>query len=83
MTFGAFQAKDALYYWFWGEPRLELHRIVYNGADKAGYPRPKGATPDARVARAGLQPVHRAEPHARAGARVPVLQPAGADVHAP
>ena len=44
LAFGAFQAKDALYYWFWGTT-LELHRIVYNGADKAGYVRPKGATP--------------------------------------
>ena len=45
-TFGAFQPKDALYYSFWGDtPNLELHRIVYNGADRAGYPRPKGATP--------------------------------------
>ena len=44
LNFGAFQPKDALYYMFWGD-LLELHRIVYNGVDRAGYPRPKGATP--------------------------------------
>ena len=46
LAFGAFQPKDALYYWYWGDtPNSELHRIVYNGADRAGYPRPRGATP--------------------------------------
>ncbi len=46
LAFSAFQPKNTLYYWFWGEtPMLELHRIVYNGLDRAGYPRPKGATP--------------------------------------
>ena len=78
LTFGAFQDKDALYYWYWGEtPALELHRIVYNGADKAGYVRSKGATP----MRVSLVPTFNAvrlvEPHARAGARVSVVQPAG------
>ena len=79
LTFGAFQPKDALYYWFWGDtPDLELHRIVYNGADSAGYARPKGATPTARLARARVSTVRRAEPHTRPAARVPVVQPAGA-----
>ena len=36
------QPKNGLYYAHWGDT-LELHRIVYNGADRAGYPRPKTA----------------------------------------
>jgi glucose/arabinose dehydrogenase len=43
-TFSAFQPKNGLYYAHWGET-LELRRIVYNGADRAGYPRPQGASP--------------------------------------
>jgi glucose/arabinose dehydrogenase len=41
-TFSAFQPKNALYYTHWGDT-LELHRIVYNGADRAGFVRPKSA----------------------------------------
>jgi glucose/arabinose dehydrogenase len=41
-TFSAFQPKNGLYYAHWGST-LELHRIVYNGADRAGYARPKAA----------------------------------------
>ena len=41
-TFSTFQPKNGLYYAHWGDT-LELHRIVYNGADRAGYPRPKSA----------------------------------------
>jgi hypothetical protein len=43
-TFSFFQQpKNGLYYGHWQEPNLELRRIVYNGADRAGYPRPKTA----------------------------------------
>ena len=44
---------------------------------------PRGATPAARPAGAGLRAVHRAEPRPRTTARAPVLQPAGARVLRP
>ena len=54
-SFSAFQPKNGLYYAHWGDT-LELHRIVYNGADRAGYPRPKNAT----KVRASLVPAYNA-----------------------
>ena len=47
-----------------------------------GYPRPAGATPIARLARAGLPAVRLSEPHARPAARVRLLQPAGGALRA-
>ena len=46
--------------------------------DARGYPRPKGASPLNAAARAGIRRVHGAEPHARAAARLAVVQPAAA-----
>ena len=66
-----------------GATTLELHRIVYNGADRAGYPRPQGASP----LRASLVPAYNActcaEPHAWPAARLSVVQPAREDVAEP
>jgi glucose/arabinose dehydrogenase len=50
MTFGATAhgASTALYYATWNSgntPALEIRKITYAGADRAGYARPKGATP--------------------------------------
>ena len=45
-TFSAFQPKNGLYYAFLSGTAgtHEVRRIVYNGADRAGYPRPKSAS---------------------------------------
>ena len=79
LAFGAFQSKGALYYWFWGTT-LELRRIVYNGADRAGYVRSKGATPT----RVPLVPIFNAcaSPNRTHGPALafPVVQPAVAVV---
>jgi hypothetical protein len=72
MHFSGNQPKTALYYAFWGAtPNLELHRIVYNGADLAGYPRPAGATP----VRASLVPAFNACTAGNRGHGTPLAHP--------
>jgi hypothetical protein len=72
MHFSGNQPKNALYYAFWGAtPNLELHRIVYNGADLAGYPRPAGATP----VRASLVPAFNACTAGNRGHGTPLAHP--------
>ena len=57
-------------------PALEIRKITYNGADRAGYPRPEGRDPDVRVARGRLRLVRLIEPPARAAARIRLLRAA-------
>ena len=46
MTFGpAPGGRYSLYYTTWAASGHQVRRITYNGADRAGYPRPKGASP--------------------------------------
>ena len=45
MTFGPAAAEHALYYATWAGSGHQIRRITYTGADRAGYPRPKGASP--------------------------------------
>jgi glucose/arabinose dehydrogenase len=46
MTFGPYRSGVALYYATWNhEGLLQVRRISYEGADRAGYARSKGATP--------------------------------------
>ena len=55
LTFGPYRSGVALYYATWNsDAALQVRRISYEGADRAGYPRPKGATPT----RVPLVPAH-------------------------
>ena len=45
MTFGPAGSGYALYYATWAGTGHQVRRITYTGADRAGYPRPKGASP--------------------------------------
>jgi hypothetical protein len=45
MTFGPAGGGTALYYATWAGSDHQVRRIAYTGADRAGYARPKGASP--------------------------------------
>jgi glucose/arabinose dehydrogenase len=45
MTFGPAGDRRALYYATWAAGGHQVRRISYAGADRAGYPRPKAASP--------------------------------------
>jgi glucose/arabinose dehydrogenase len=57
LRFGPYRDSVALYYSTWNsDGLLQIRRISYEGADRAGYARPKGATP----LRASLVPAYNA-----------------------
>jgi hypothetical protein len=56
LTFGPTAGGHALYYVTWAGSGHQVRRITYAGADRAGYPRPAGATP----LRASLVPAYAA-----------------------
>jgi glucose/arabinose dehydrogenase len=56
MTFGPVADRFALYYATWTGAGHQVRRISYTGADRAGYPRPKAASP----VRASLVPAYTA-----------------------
>ena len=56
LTFGPTAGPHALYYVTWAESGHQVRRITYSGADRAGYPRPAGASP----LRASLVPAYAA-----------------------
>jgi glucose/arabinose dehydrogenase len=45
MAFGPVADRTALYYVTWAASGHQVRRITYTGADRAGYPRPKAASP--------------------------------------
>ena len=56
LTFGPTAGPHALYYVTWAGSGHQVRRITYSGADRAGYPRPAGASP----LRASLVPAYAA-----------------------
>ena len=79
MTFGPAAGRHALYYATWAGERSPGAAHHLHGRGPRRVPAPEGRLAAARVARAGVRRLHGCEPHARAAARAPGVQPAGAD----